>query len=94
MGEGDIPSDIPHIVWICRLLAGMPLGIELAAPWARALPLADIAEGLAQGLDLLTTTMRDVPPRHRSMRAAFDRSWRLLSPHERGLLRQLATFRA
>ena len=30
------------IVAICRLLEGMPLGIELAAAWTRALPLAEI----------------------------------------------------
>jgi predicted ATPase len=81
------------IVRICRLVDGLPLAIELTAPWVRALPLAEIARRLEAGLDLLATTHRDVPARHRSMRAAFDHSWRLLTPHERSILRQLAVFR-
>jgi predicted ATPase/DNA-binding SARP family transcriptional activator len=86
-------DDARRIVRICRLLAGMPLAIELAAAWIRALPLAQIEAELEHGLNLLTTTMRDVPPRHRSMAAAFDHSWRLLSAAERRILRQLSVFR-
>ncbi|MBM4456186.1 MAG: tetratricopeptide repeat protein [Chloroflexi bacterium] len=86
-------DDARHIARICRLLEGMPLGIELAAPWAGKLPLGEIADELAAGLGLLATTLRDVPPRHRSMRAAFDRSWALLSVPERDILRQLSVFR-
>ena len=82
-----------HIVRICRLADGLPLAIELTAAWVRALPLAEIARRLEAGLDLLATTQRDVPARHRSMRAAFDHSWRLLSAHERSILRQLSVFR-
>jgi len=86
-------DDAQLITHICRLLDGMPLAIELAAAWVRVLPLAEIACRLEAGLDLLATTQRDVSPRHRSMRAAFDHSWRLLSARERGILRQLAVFR-
>jgi DNA-binding SARP family transcriptional activator/predicted ATPase len=85
-------DDARHIVHICRLLDGYPLAIELAAAWTRTLPLAKIARELEHGLDVLTTTMRDVPARHRSMVAAFDHSWRLLSPREQSLLRQLSVF--
>ena len=56
----------------------MPLAIELAATWTRILSLDEIARRLEHGLDLLTTTMRGVPARHRSMVATFDHSWRLL----------------
>jgi predicted ATPase len=82
-------GDARCIVRICRLLEGSPLAIELAAAWLRALPLAQIERELEHGLDLLATTMRDVPQRHRSMTAAFDHSWRLLSSNERSILRQL-----
>lgn len=85
-------DDAQHIIHICRLLAGYPLAIELAAAWARTLPLTKIAGELAHGQDVLTTTLRDVPARHRSMSAAFDHSWRLLSPREQSLLRQLSVF--
>jgi hypothetical protein len=30
-------------------------------------------------LDVLATSLRDVPTRHRSIRAVFDHSWKLLS---------------
>jgi tetratricopeptide (TPR) repeat protein len=88
--DADAARLVAHI---CRLVDGLPLAIELTAPWVRALPLADIARRLEAGLDLLATTQRDAPPRHRSMRAAFDHSWRLLSSHERSILRRLAVFR-
>src|SRR5207244_12551091 len=44
-------------------------------------------------LDLLATTQRDVPARHRSMRAVFDESWRLLSDEERLVLERVSVFR-
>jgi len=71
----------------------MPLAIELVAPWVRLLPLPEISRKLMQNLDLLASSLRDVPPRHRSMRAAFDSSWRLLTSHERAVLRRCSIFR-
>lgn len=87
------PIEVTAICQICRLLAGMPLGIELAAAWVRTLPLPALAEAMGHSLTMLTTTLRDMPARHRSMSAVFDHSWRLLTPHERSLLRQLSVFR-
>ncbi len=87
------PADLEQIGEICRLLEGMPLAIELAAAWIRSLTLAEIASAVRSGLDLLTTPLRDVPARHRSMFAVFDHSWRLLDDRQRALLRQLALFR-
>jgi DNA-binding SARP family transcriptional activator len=87
------PKEALDIARVCRLLSGMPLGIELAAARARTLSPEAIAAELARGLDVLATTMRDVPERHRSMAAAFDGSWRLLSPHERHILRCASVFR-
>ncbi|HLY28123.1 MAG TPA: tetratricopeptide repeat protein, partial [Aggregatilineales bacterium] len=46
-----------------------------------------------QGVDFLTTTSRNVPERHRSLRVVFDQSWQMLSPSERQVLRRLAVFR-
>src|SRR5687768_9572432 len=62
-----------HVTRICRLVEGMPLGIELAAAWVRTLPCAEIAAEIEKNLDFLSTRLRDVPERHRSMRAVFDR---------------------
>src|SRR5699024_10349122 len=61
----------PDVIRICQLVDGMPLGLELAAAWARTLRLPEIAQGIRQNLDFLTTSGRDQPDRHRSMRAVF-----------------------
>jgi predicted ATPase/DNA-binding SARP family transcriptional activator len=85
-------ADGHTIAHICRLLEGVPLAIELAAVWTRSLPLDEIARRLEHGLALLTTSLRGVPPRQRSMVATFDYSWRLLTVRQRAILRQLAVF--
>src|SRR3990170_1416494 len=71
-----------HVERVCRLVNGMPLGIELAAAWASTLPCSEIADEIERNLGFLETTMQDIPERHRSLRAAFDQSWRLLSDDE------------
>ena len=86
-------ADAASIAAICRLLEGMPLAIELAAGWTRTLPLRDLHDEIEQSMNVLRTTLRDVPPRLRSMHAAFDHSWRLLSPVEQRIMRQMSVFR-
>ncbi|MBA3470364.1 MAG: tetratricopeptide repeat protein [Herpetosiphonaceae bacterium] len=78
---------------ICRLLEGMPLGIELAAMWVRMMSCAEIAAQVAVNQDFLTSTMRNTPERHRSLRAVFQHSWQLLTAGERAALAQIAVFR-
>lgn len=77
---------------ICRLVDGLPLGIELAAGWAGVLSCDEIAAELAQSLDLLTSDRPDLPERHRSVRAAFNASWERLSLPESMALRRLGVF--
>ncbi len=86
-------ADFPAIIRTCELVGGMPLGIELAAAWTPLLTCQEIAAEIEQSLDFLSTSLRDVPERHRSMRAAFDHSWRLLSENERNVFMQLSVFR-
>jgi predicted ATPase/DNA-binding XRE family transcriptional regulator len=85
-------KDRPVVASICRMLDGIPLGIELAAAWVRTLPLGEIAAEIAHDLDFLTTSARDVPERHRSLRVVFDHSWSLLPASEQRALRQLSVF--
>ena len=56
-------ADYASVMRICRLVEGMPLGIELAAAWVRVLPCAEIAQELGRNLDFLAATMRDMPER-------------------------------
>jgi tetratricopeptide (TPR) repeat protein len=69
------------------------LGIELAAAWVRTLPMSEIAAEIAHDLNFLSSSTRDIPERHRSLRVVFDHSWSLLLPIEQRALRQLSAFR-
>jgi predicted ATPase/class 3 adenylate cyclase len=86
-------ADKPAVARICRLVGGTPLAIELAASWVRMLSPAEIAEELAGSLDLLETSMRGIPERHRSMRGVFEYSWQRLSEREQDVFRKLSVFR-
>jgi predicted ATPase/DNA-binding SARP family transcriptional activator/Flp pilus assembly protein TadD len=85
-------TDKSAVVPICQLVEGMPLGLELAAAWVRLMPCAEIAQEIRHNLDFLTTSLRDVPARHRSLRALFEHSWQLLSEDERGAVSKLSVF--
>lgn len=86
-------DDWPHLVRLCELLDGVPLGIELAASWTRTLSCAEIVAEAARSFAFLATRQRNVPQRHRSLKAVFDYSWRLLEPHEQGVLAGVSVFR-
>lgn len=85
-------EDKPALVRICQLLEGIPLAIELAAAWSPLLSCAEIAREVATNIDFLSTTTRDIPERHRSLRATFNHSWRLLPDAERDALCALSVF--
>ncbi len=84
---------LPEVVQICDFLEGLPLGIELAASWISRMTCVDIAQAMAQNLDFLTTSTRDVPVRHRSLRAVFEYSWQMLSDQEKLILSQASIFK-
>ncbi len=77
---------------ITRLVEGMPLGIELAAAWVRSLACRELLKEIEHNLDILSTSLRGTPERHRSLRAVFEHSWSLLSPAERSVFQQLSVF--
>ncbi|MFK4807359.1 DUF4062 domain-containing protein [Microbacterium sp. ZW CA_36] len=77
---------------ICRRLEGLPLAIELAAAKVRILSPSGIAERLERSLPLLTAAVRDMPDRHKTMRATIDWSVSLLPDTQRELLEDLGVF--
>jgi len=89
----DLAAEVAWVIRICRLVDGMPLGIELAAAWVRLMSPQAVVQEIQQSIDFLATTLRNVPERHRSLRAIFDQSWRLLSEEEREVLKKLSVFR-
>ncbi|MCB8945932.1 MAG: tetratricopeptide repeat protein [Ardenticatenaceae bacterium] len=78
---------------ICQLVQGNPLGLELAAAATYTFTPTQIASQITHNLDFLVTTLRDVPSRHRSVRAVFESSWQLLTPDEQQLFIRLSLFR-
>ncbi len=85
-------EEFSSLIRICHLLNGMPLAVELAAGWADMLPLAEIVDEIKQSIDFLETDVRNMPERHRSMRAVFDASWQRLNADERSIFAQLTVF--
>ena len=80
------------IAAICRHLDGIPLAIELAAARMNALGVEELAARLDDCLHLLTGGRRTALPRHQTVRATLDWSYRLLPEPERVVLRRLAIF--
>ena len=86
-------EDLDNLARICRLTAGMPLGIVLAAGWVDVMMLDQIAAEVQQGIDILETEARDVPERQRSVRSTFNYTWARLDQSERDVFMKLSVFR-
>lgn len=86
------PDNSAAIARICRLVEGLPLAIELAASTVGGRSCATIADEIAGNLAALSTRHRDVPERHRSLWAAFEQSWQLLTRDEQIVFSRLSVF--
>ena len=87
-------TEVQAAARICRLVGGMPLGIELAAAQAGRLSCAAIAQALARNLDALVVSLRDLPARQRSLRASFEVTWNSLPAEEQTIFSRLSLFRS
>jgi predicted ATPase/DNA-binding XRE family transcriptional regulator len=85
-------ADAPDIARVCRRLEGLPLAIELAAARLGSLRLGQLANELDEQIPLAAASARGVPPRHTTLWACIDWSYRLLSAPEQAAFRQLAAF--
>jgi predicted ATPase/DNA-binding winged helix-turn-helix (wHTH) protein len=93
--DSQFPLDERSVLLIglvCRRLDGIPLAIELAAARAAVLGIEVIADHLADHLRILTGGFRTALPRHQTLKATLDWSYRLLDDNERKLLRGLGVF--
>ncbi len=86
-------EELTHVVRICRLVSGMPLGIELAAAWTEVLSPSDIAVEIERSLDFLRVEGRGGQEHHRSLRAIFDSTWQRLDQREQEVIARLSVFR-
>jgi predicted ATPase/DNA-binding SARP family transcriptional activator len=86
-------AERPAVIQICRMLEGLPLGLELAAAalWTRSC--AEVAGELSQSLGNLPAGALNLPERHRSLASACEYSWQLLAPDEQALFGRLSVLR-
>jgi predicted ATPase/DNA-binding NarL/FixJ family response regulator len=91
-GRADAEFDISAVREICRVVEGMPLAIEMAAAWSRSLSETDIAREIGGRLDILTTAMRDLPERQKSIAVVFDQSLAMLDEQLRQVFLRLGVF--
>ena len=82
----------PLVAQLVRQLDGMPLAIELAAARLEALGIEQLLDQLGDHLEWLAGGDRLAAARHRSLTAAVDWSYQLLSPEEQRAFRALAAF--
>ncbi len=87
-----LEKDLIAINHICQLVGGMPLAIELAASWTSMLSCSEIQDEVTTGMEVLASTARDLPQRHRSLRAVFEQSWEMLTAPEQEILEKLSLF--
>lgn len=87
----DANASMPQVARLVRALGGLPLAILLAASWVRLLPVHELVNEITQSLDVLESAEEgEERPEHRSVRATFDQSWRLLAPAEQRALAALS----
>lgn len=86
------PEDAEPLARICRYVDGIPLALELASSWTRALAVKEIEEEIKRDADIFHVEVRDLPERQKSLRTVFDYSWRLLKEEEQKVLARLAVF--
>lgn len=89
----DAYTSLAGTARLVRLLEGMPLALEMAAGWVGHYTTDEIADAIAADADFLAARTRDVPERHRSLRAVFDYTWELLTDEERRTLPRVSVFR-
>jgi predicted ATPase/DNA-binding CsgD family transcriptional regulator len=92
-GDLNLADEQAAVIRVCRLVEGMPLALELAAVWTKALRTDEIASEIQHNLDFLSTSLRNVPQRHRSMQAVFEQTWQRLTDEEQRVFSALSVFR-
>lgn len=88
----SLADEAESVITICRLTEGMPLALEMAAAWLKTLSCAEVAQEIRDNLDFLATALRNVPERHRSVRAVFTYSWQTLTPEAQMTFARLSVF--
>jgi predicted ATPase/DNA-binding SARP family transcriptional activator len=78
---------------LCHRLEGIPLALELAAARLSVLTPRQMLSQLEHRFDFLVSRRKDMPDRHRTLRAAVEWSFRLLPPELQRFFARLSVFR-
>ncbi len=81
------------VALICENLEGIPLSIEIAAGLSNSFTPTQLLQNLQSRLALLKSRRRDIPERHRSLRAAIDYSYQFLDSSLQMFFCSLSVFR-
>lgn len=81
-----------HVAAVCARVDHLPLAIELAAAWVRALTPVQIDRGLDDSFRLLVGGPRNAVARHQTLQASMAWSHALLDDEERRLFRRVSVF--
>jgi predicted ATPase/DNA-binding SARP family transcriptional activator len=93
LSSGPLSLDeVAAVASICRSVDGIPLGLELAAARSRTLSLPELAERIEHSINELAPPRHGVTARHRTMTAALDWGYQLLSPSAQTALRAMSVF--
>nr|CAA9265327.1 hypothetical protein AVDCRST_MAG63-2647 [uncultured Armatimonadetes bacterium] len=87
------PGNAPAVAELCTRLDGMPLAVELAAARVQVLTARQMVTQLDRRFELLVSRKRDISERHRTLWAAINWSYGLLTPDLQKFFRRLSVFR-
>ncbi|MCP4360909.1 MAG: hypothetical protein GY796_23115 [Chloroflexi bacterium] len=88
-----LEAETESVAKICRMVEGMPLALELAAPWLKFMDCAEIVVEIERNCDFLAARLRNVSERHRSIQAVFAQTWQGLNEQEQAVFQRLTIFR-
>jgi predicted ATPase len=89
----SLSAEREGVIQICQLVEGTPLALELAASWVKSMQTEAIAREIRRNISILSTRLRNIPQRHRSMQAIFRQSWEYLTDNQREVFARLSVFR-
>ena len=85
-------ENVVKIAQICKQLDGNALAIRLAASLIPTLSVDEMLDRLRERFDVLVQGRRQSVARHKTLKAAMDWSYELLTPEEATLFRRLGAF--
>jgi predicted ATPase/DNA-binding CsgD family transcriptional regulator len=85
-------SALACVARICQIVEGNPLAIELASGWTRSVECDDILNELRKTIDFLSSSLVNVPERHRNFRLVLEETYQLLDKSEKEAYIKLSLF--